>query len=335
MNKICITGAVGQNTIVGTAASKAPQDVCNILKQYGYDNVYLTVLQSDNSLKRLCSKFIQLCRLAKHTKKDTIIFVQYPLYKFLFIPMLLFKSCAKKQLLIHDLDSIRVSGKLSLLEKMNINCFDEIIVHTTEMKTYLQPYIDKPFFVLNCFDYLLNNYVDYTTQRHLSKDICFAGNIAKSGYLSNFFVHKGFQDLSFYLYGKRNFDFELKANVFYEGVFHPDNVGFLKGSWGLVWDGNDIDTCSGTWGNYLRIIASHKISLYMVAGLPVIVWKQSAMAKFVKKMNIGITINSLADISTQIDSISDVEYNAYLSNLRKLADKLVKGEMTKGVLQLL
>lgn len=87
--KYSITGAVGNNTIVGTAASKAPQDVCTILKEQGYVNLYLTVQQKDGGLNRLVSKFMQLYDFKKLVNWDDIeLLVQYPIYKFLFIPML-------------------------------------------------------------------------------------------------------------------------------------------------------------------------------------------------------------------------------------------------------
>ena len=97
--------------------------------------------------------------------KGVELFVQYPVYKFLFIPMLFFNKCKKKRLLIHDIDSVRVKGGLSWLERKNIASFDEVIVHTAEMRDFLRPYVKGKIYVLGCFDYLLSDYRDYTGGR--------------------------------------------------------------------------------------------------------------------------------------------------------------------------
>lgn len=255
--------------------------------------------------------------------------IQYPIYKYLFIPLFSLRKC-RTQLLIHDLDSIRTKGKLSFIEKLNLRPFDDIIVHTEEMKKVLERYVNGKIHVLSCFDYLLKDYHYYGDRRVLSKEICFAGNIDKSFYLSSLINES--KSLTFRLYGSWDKKINFTGNYTYEGKFHPDKVGFLKGSWGLVWDGNTIETCGGTWGDYLKIIASHKISLYIVAGLPLIVWNNSAMSSFVKKHKIGITVNSLFELEQKINSVTEDEYKLFVLNLNILAQKLTKGQMIENVI---
>lgn len=329
MNKYCITGAVGTNTIIGTAASKAPQDVCNILKRNGYINLFLSINQNENAFKRVFLKFIQLRKILKDIPKDSTVLIQYPIYKYLFLPLFYLKGC-EKQVLIHDLDSIRTKGKLSWIERLNLNSFDEIIVHTEAMKKEIRKFTKKDIYVLNCFDYLLDTYQDYTTKRELSKEICFAGNINKSYYLSS--LIKNSPTLMFRLYGNWNKEYNFNGNFSYEGKFHPDKIGYLKGSWGLIWDGNTPKTCDGTWGQYLKIIASHKISLYIVAGLPLIAWEDSAMSTFIQQHNIGITVKSLFDLDKAISAVTEAQYELFLKNLSTLAKDLTNGNMLTSVL---
>ena len=52
-------------------------------------------------------------------------------------------------------------------------------------------------------------------------------------------------------------------NCTYKGKFSPENISFIEGNWGLVWDGDQLETCHGKLGEYLRINSSHKISLYI------------------------------------------------------------------------
>lgn len=328
-NKYCFTGAVGTTTIMGTAASKAPQDVCGILRKNGYQNLYVTVRQDDSAFKRLIIKFIQLRKLFKSVPRGSTVLIQYPIYKFLFLPLIYLKGC-KKRVLIHDLDSIRDKGKLNWVERQNLKSFDEIIVHTDEMKSLLSTFFKGKIYVLKCFDYLLQSDNNYTSKRKLEKSICFAGNINKSKYIAS--LIKNNPSVEFFLYGSMDVSLSFEGNYLYEGKFHPDKIGFLKGSWGLVWDGLSIESCSGTWGEYLKFIASHKVSLYIVAGLPLIVWSKSAMSKFVKENGLGIIVDSLNDLDKTISEVTISEYQLYLQNIEKLAPKLINGEMLGAVL---
>jgi len=134
------------------------------------------------------------------------------------------------------------------------------------------------------------------------------------------------KDLDLIVYGSCSSNNAMKNKYEYKGVFKPDMIGHLEGSWGLVWDGDSTETCSGTWGSYLKIIAPHKFSLYVLAGLPLIVWKDSAMAKLVEMKNLGITVTSLSEISARISAVSDNDYKEYCANILKFQPVLLKGE---------
>lgn len=56
-----------------------------------------------------------------------------------------------------------------------------------------------------------------------------------------------------------------------ESLAAEELPGALVQSFGLVWDGNSMDTCTGNYGSYLRINDPHKVSLYLSSGLPIIV----------------------------------------------------------------
>ena len=55
----------------------------------------------------------------------------------------------------------------------------------------------------------------------------------------------------------------------------------------------------------MRFNNPHKLSLYVALGLPVIVWREAAIAEFVLKQGIGITVSDLLelnDISTKVST---------------------------------
>ena len=107
----------------------------------------------------------------------------------------------------------------------------------------------------------------------------------------------------------------------------------MNGRWGLIWDGISIESCDGNYGNYLRINNPHKMSLYMAAGLPVIVWTESALAEFVSKYNVGIIVNSLVDLSGKLASISEKQYMEMKNNALIQMKKVTKGFYSLKVLE--
>lgn len=74
------------------------------------------------------------------------------------------------------------------------------------------------------------------------------------------------------------------------------------------------------------------MSLYIVSGLPLIVWKQSAMAKFVEKEGLGLLVDSLLEIGNKIADVSDEQYQYFICNLQKWGDRLNRGAMLESVL---
>ena len=54
-------------------------------------------------------------------------------------------------------------------------------------------------------------------------------------------------------------------------------------NFGLVWDGTSLDGCNGRYGEYLKFNNPHKTSLYLSCGIPVIIWKEAALADFVEE----------------------------------------------------
>lgn len=280
----------------------------------GYEALPLTY---DTSHGKIVNWLSILCQLIVKGRKlpKSVLLIQYPkIHPFV---MRLALPFIKKHYLVgvlHDIDSIRVDGNLSSNEQKVLSYFQELYVHTENMKAYFEPRLRKgiKYHVLDCFPYLA---APNQEPRHLSKDVCFAGNLNKS-FLEKFIKRE--RNLHFILYGTwKNNVADKYNNVSYLGCFTSENVQHIKGSWGVVWDGDSLDTCNGTWGEYLKIIASHKFSMYLVAELPIVVWKKSAMAKLVEQNNLGVTVDSLTELSERIDHISSEEYNNIIASIRK------------------
>lgn len=315
---------LSKSLIGGGASVKAPQDIHSIALQNGYEEYPIVMNGCKNKKLFVIVLFLKIIRLAIHLPKGATLLIQYPSLnpKILYFILPLLKRNHLITLL-HDINSVRENGYLSSLENKVLSHFDEIIVHTPEMQTYfehrLRPGIKYHY--LGYFPYIA---IPDKEVRQLSRQVCFAGNINKSLFFSDF-VSKN-KELALIVYGSYSSNNAIKNKYEYKGIFKPDKIGHLEGSWGLVWDGDSTETCSGTWGNYLKIIAPHKFSLYVLAGLPLIVWKDSAMAKLVEVKNIGITVASLSEISARISAVSNNDYKEYCANIQKFQPVLLKGE---------
>lgn len=73
------------------------------------------------------------------------------------------------------------------------------------------------------------------------------------------------------------------------------------------------------------IIIHNKVSLYLSAGIPVIIWNQAALADFVKRNKVGIVVDSLENIENYIKNIDENKYNEMKENALKISGKLRSG----------
>ncbi len=321
---INIIDKIKGQTMSGGASYKAPHDILEISLRNGYVEHNISVYNYKFKILTQFFIVIKFLRIIFLYPKQTYLLIQYPCInpQILSIFLPLFRKY-HLQTIIHDINSIRVNGELSTMENKALSSFDEIIVHSSNMKEYLKNKLKNyniEYKILGCFPYIAE---PDATDRELSKNICFAGNIDKSLFIKKFIQEN--KELNIYLYGALKDKSINNENVEYKGVFSPNNVHNLEGSWGLVWDGDSTKTCNGNFGKYLRIIAPHKFSLYILAGLPLIVWKGSAMASLVNEKKIGIVINSLSDIVEIINQVSSEEYKELCKNIKDMQKILING----------
>ncbi len=305
------------------AGPKARIDVDEILRKRGY-SVFMIVFDKYRILSTLMS-FLLIFKI----KRKSSVILQYPCAKSFFCKYVLcvlkyFLRC-RITLLIHDLDSLRYKGQMEKWEVKNLGMANDIIVHTKEMADLLARYLPNMKRKVLCqFDYLVDK---LPSMGETDDSIIFAGSLVKSGFIHSL---KEIKACHFKLYGRlpnNESDKIFSGNVIYGGSFEPNDLSALNGKWGLVWDGDSIETCDGLFGMYLKYNAPHKISLYMAAGIPVIVWSQSAMANYVKKKNIGIVVNSLKELPTILNFVKEEQYNIMRQNVNLISVKLREGGM--------
>ena len=156
-----------------------------------------------------------------------------------------------------------------------------------------------------------------------NQPIIVAGNLAqeKAGYLYSLPAEPAYN-----LYGVGFDESRALENENYFGSFLPDELpAALEGGFGLVWDGDSAETCSGVFGEYLRYNNSHKASLYLASGFPLVVWKQSALSHFVLENGCGIAVDSLQDLKATIDNLSDTDYQDLVENTKRVGKGIRDG----------
>ena len=339
-NKLIILDIVDKTIMRNkyVAISKPRTDVVAILKKRGFILKQINYLSSYNTT--LLKKIIQyinfiiiICNFYQHFHKikECYIFIQYPFTAFFSdrIKKYIFNFLHRRKnriiVLFHDIEGLRYN-KPNKFEKFCIENSDVCIFHTKEMEQKIREsgINVKRSVYLEFFDYL-NSIEVSSPKKLLNSKIIFAGNLKKASFLTNLENLPLSDYFEFYLYGVGGTSLSKGKHIFYKGVFEPNEINKIEGNWGLVWDGDSTETCSGYFGEYLKINSPFKFSLYIAANKPVIVWKNSAMARYVEKYHLGICVDSLAEIPLVISSLSNEQLNSIIENVSKLSKQVRNG----------
>ena len=333
---------------VKNAGNKARNDVEEIVKREGYQALVLSV---DNwyemsTLKAQLHKSKAFGQALNQLKQGDELLIQFPMLHHSFFTTHHVKKAQKKgvkvHFIIHDLEALRYVNvenfplkhkiRVQIQESGLLGAADGIIAHNPIMKSVL---VDKgvaedKIVSLGIFDYLIPNFQE---NGGLTKNqpIIVAGNLAqeKAGYLYSLPAEPAYN-----LYGVGFDESRALENETYFGSFLPDELpAALKGSFGLVWDGDSAETCSGVFGEYLRYNNSHKASLYLASGFPLVVWKQSALSHFVLENGCGIAVSSLSELAEKIRNLSDEEFQKLVSCSQKIGENIRAGYYLKSALK--
>jgi len=322
------------------AGNKARNDVEEIVKREGYQPLLLTVEDwyQMGTVKAQQHKAKALAQAFSQLKSGDQLLIQFPMLHHSFFTTRLVRKIQRRGVqvyfIIHDLEALRYANldtvplkhkiRVHLQESSLLKVADGVIAHNPIMKSVLveKGIPEHKLVSLEIFDYLIPNYQE---KDGLSKDqpIIVAGNLAqeKAGYLYLLPARPAYN-----LYGVGFDESRALANETYFGSFLPDELpAALEGGFGLVWDGDSAETCSGVFGEYLRYNNSHKASLYLAAGFPLVVWKQSALSHFVLENGCGIAVESLHALSQAIDQLDDKAYQDLHVNAKNIGQKIRNG----------
>ena len=325
------------------AGAKAPADIERICEDIGGVPLNFPPKTVNKDVRILIRSTISSIKSWVKTigtiKVGDVMLIQYPTSAIPIASMFLPLVCLKNPtiiMLIHDISYLR-NRNLNLPEKeikkykkqdKILKYSDKLICHNRTMKDWL---INEGYkgeiASLEIFDYITENNNFYTfLVRPFTVGI--AGNFKpiKSGYI---YKLNEIVNVTFLLYGI-NFNGSSHDNIQYNGSFEPDILPLkLQFSFGLVWDGNSIDTCEGSFGEYMRYNNPHKCSLYLASNIPVIIWRHAALAPFVIENGLGITISSLRELPDIFEKLSMNEYIKMKNNAINMGKKIREGYFSK------
>lgn len=321
------------------AGHKAPEDILNIcnklenIKEHSF-----LVKKEDTFIQKVLVNLDKIKMFKKLSKINENFIIQYP-FSYQDVvnnSMIKFMKKQKVVLVIHDIVGLRDKDQVNLAKELNIlRLAEAIIAHNQKMKKFLieNGIKENKIYVLDLFDYLCNGELEVERNNVTNiqeAKVVYAGNLSKekSPFLHQLDENKMKFNMDVFGIG---IDKDINNKILFKGKLHPEELpNKLPGNLGLVWDGCFDDSDEDvTFKNYTKFNNPHKLSCYMAAGIPVIVWEKAAIADFVKANNIGYTISNIYDIN----NIDLTDYEIKLKNALELKEKVRNGHFTKLVIE--
>ena len=336
MERFQIVEITGDDRNAGT---KATADIAAVADSLGFQRVCIRKNVSEDSpvgkLRRQAGYFFDWKRACAEIPAHATVLLQHPFHhkqltREKSLNWLREKKGVRFISVVHDVEELRVSRfddyYAREFEQM-LRLADALIVHnSTMLEWFVSRGVPSEKLVnLEIFDYLPCG--DGTAKTPaFEKTVTIAGNldVQKSAYIAQLGDVAG---VSFKLYGP-NYDRApgVSGNIRYFGSLPPDELpDKLCGGFGLVWDGASLDGCQGPMGQYLKYNNPHKLSLYLCAGLPVIIWQEAAEADLVRRMGVGLCVGSLRELGPALEGVSAADYRRMAENAGRLGAKLREG----------
>lgn len=299
---------------LASAGNKAKTDIENTMESLGFKNAGLPRTTSSNKILHFILTLIGVLVAPFFIKQGDNLVLQYPLKKyFTFVCRMARLRGANIIVIIHDLGSFRRKALTPEKEIRRLNHADYIIAHNDSMRDWLLAHNCKAKVgTLGLFDYLSDTGAHDTGAHRPPFTIVYAGalNPRKNTFLYEWGAH--IHSFSVRLYGSGFDKSKAKGGEKFQtmGFVKSDElIATVKGDFGLVWDGASLDGCTGDFGVYLKVNNPHKTSLYLRCGLPVIIWKEAALADYVQRNGVGLCVESLNELDEILASITQEQYD--------------------------
>lgn len=337
MNRLCYISRNYYN-LTG-AGNKAKTDNEDTLSEMGAVNLSLPRTVYNNKVLAFFLDLAGVVRACYSLRRGDVLVLQYPIKKyFSFLCRVARLRGCRTVSVIHDLGSFRRRKLTAEKEIARLSHADYIVASNEKMKGWLEEHgMKKPVGALGLFDYRAAS-APKEKERAASTErtVVYAGALSMRKNAFLILLSQHLSAWSLLVCGNRDGlqGLQDNAHIEYRGFMPSEEfIKSMNADFGLVWDGDSLDTCSGNWGEYLRWNSPHKASFYLRAGLPLIVWTESAIAPIITREGAGIAISSLHELDNIFATITEQELARMKQRAALLAERLNKGAFLREALK--
>lgn len=313
-----------------SAGNKAKSDYEDILAAAGARNIGLGRSYSPSKIRAFALNLAGVAKAAASLRRGDTLVLQYPVKKYFgFMCRVARLRGARTVTFIHDLGSFRRRALSPHHEIARLSQTDAVISANEAMSEWLRLHgLDRPIVAMGLHDYLSDARPQPGCEvPRMPLNVVYAGslNARKNSFLALLCALPKTWDL--HIFGNMP---ETDSRMYERVTLHPymDSDAFIShagGGFGLVWDGDSLEACTGCFGEYLRYNSPHKASFYLRAGMPLIVWSQSALAPIVKAEGIGLAVESLTDLDRMLAAVTEANYEAMRRAVGRVSERLASG----------
>ena len=317
-----------------SAGRKAKTDYEDILASMGARNLGLGRRYDGSKVRAFLRNLAGVGAYFFRVRRGHCVVLQYPVKKYFRLMCFIARMRgADTVAFIHDLGSWRRKRISEATELRRLNSSDAVIAANEAMEQWLVGHgLTVRHTAMGLHDYLGEGR-PRNRAHNRPWSVTYAGslNLRKSSFLEKLQREPG---VNLFLYGNLPPEMaEMAEGATVCGNVAPEEfIENARGDFGLVWDGAQLDACTGPMGEYLRVNTPHKCSFYLRAGLPLIVWSRSAMAAEVTRLGIGIAVDTLEGLGKRLDAVSNAEYETMSRAVASVAEDLAAGRQLRRAL---
>jgi hypothetical protein len=310
------------------AGPKARLDTAHFLSELGFKVVRVPHSRSRH-WRKLISQYLKLTSRFNFPAGSTI-WCQFPLESTTKIVLQkALRQGLKTVVFIHDIEGLKLASPswASVQAELDeVRCYSKVLSLNREISAILHNHGIEVAAELECWDYHCEGLADDTQDSNNSFRVVYAGNL--SSYKAAFLYKLGaISSVGFDLFGQGlDPGYTLPSNLSFRGAFNPNIPPAWAGNYfGLVWDGESIDTCAGDYGAYLAFNTPHKAALYFSRNVPIIVWRGACIAPLIEEHNAGLLVSSLGELERVLSVLSPAEYQSLKQGAAVLGAKVRSG----------
>lgn len=163
--------------------------------------------------------------------------------------------------------------------------------------------------------------------RTLGHGVDYAGNLIYAK-----FLYELPQDFKINVYGASPDELDLAQhpNISLTPRVDPEAINqLLHGSFGLVWSSDSYPEATGVIADYMHYNSSAKLSMYLAADEPVIVWREASFAPFIEANHLGLVIDDLSQLPDTLAAVSEEDYHAMIARVQAMGPLIRNGFFLK------